>query len=201
VAHSIELLFDHDTDAALRSIWDALDAAGVPSQNRVTSPTNRPHVTMTVADHIDAAVDAELTALADLLPLPCIVGAPLVFGTRPKLTNGPESASDSPHFVGLGAVRRPPRFTLAHLILPSAQLLDLHRRIHQICTPHMTPGPAPHSAPGNWTAHATLGRRVSAADLGVAFAAVLDLTGERQASFTALRRWDGDARVEHVLLG
>lgn len=174
MAHSIELLFDDDTDSALRRVWDALDDAGVPSQNRVSSPTNRPHVTVVVADHVDPEVDADLRALADLLPLPCLLGAPLVFGRG--------------------------RFTLAHLVVPSAELLAFHRRVYEICAPRMTPGPAPHSEPDSWTAHATLGRRLDPADLGVAFASVAALTGERHASFTGLRRWDGDKRVDHLLL-
>lgn len=175
MAHSIELLFDEDTDAALRRAWEALTDAGVPSQARVRSATNRPHVTVAVADHIDSAVDVELRTLAcRLLPLRCLVGAPLVFGRG--------------------------RFTVAHLLVPSAELLELHRQVHEICAPHMSPGPAPHSAPGRWTPHATLGRRMSSAELGVAFASVTALTDERQAQFTALRRWDGDARVAHPLI-
>lgn len=200
MAHSIELLFDDHTDTALRRVWDALTEAGVPSQNRVLSPTNRPHVTLVVADRLDPAVDAELVSLADRLPLACLLGAPLVFGPPPKPTHGPGSASNSGNFVGLGEPDSRGRFTLAHLIVPSAELLELHRRIHQICAPHLTPGPAPHSAPGNWTAHATLGRRFTGAQLGRAFAALPDLTGERRASFIGLRRWDGDKRIEHVLL-
>jgi hypothetical protein len=174
MAHSIELLFDDHTDAALRRVWDALSDVGVPSQNRVASPTNRPHVTVVVANRLDPAVDVELRALAGRLPVSCLIGAPLVFG--------------------------PTRLTLAHLIVPSAELLAFHRRVYDLCQPHMTPGPAPHSEPGSWTAHATLGRRLDPAHLATAFAAVPGLTGERRASFTGLRRWDGDARVEQVLL-
>ena len=180
MAHSIELLFDDDTDSALRQVWDALTEAGVPSQNRVSSPTNRPHVTVVVGDHLEPAVDAGLRALADQLPLPCLIGAPLVFGAAPRSGTA--------------------RLTLAHLIVPSDELLAFHRRVYDICVPHLTPRPAPHSEPGSWTAHATLGRRLDTAQLGTAFAAVPGLTGERRASFTGLRRWDGDARVEHVLI-
>jgi len=200
MAHSIELLFDDDTDAALCRTWDGLTEAGVPSQNRVSSPTNRPHVTMVVANHLDPAVDAELTSLADRLPLPCLVGAPLVFGPPPKLTNGRESSTSSKYFVDRGEPGGRGHLTLAHLIVPSAELLAFHHRVYDICVPHMSPGPAPHSSPGNWTAHATLGRRLNSAHLSTAFAAVPALTGTHRGSFTALRRWDGDARVEHVLL-
>src|SRR3954468_19046065 len=114
MAHSVELLFDAETEAALRRAWDALADAGLPSQARHTAPSNRPHVTLAVADSIAAAVDDDLTALADQLPLHCVVGAPLLFGAG--------------------------RFTLARLIVPSAELLSLQSRVHDLCLPHMSPG-------------------------------------------------------------
>ncbi|WP_199256287.1 2'-5' RNA ligase family protein [Mycolicibacterium mengxianglii] len=184
MAHSIELLFDDDTDAALRQVWNALTAAGVPSQVRVQSATNRPHVTVAVAARIDAAVDDELAALAASLPLVCTLGAPLVFGRPPEL----------------GATARRGPFTLAHLVVPSPELLELHTRVHRICVPHMPSGPLRHSTPGHWTPHATLGRRISAEQLGLAFASVPEVTTELHGSFTALRRWDGDDHVEHLLI-
>lgn len=200
MAHSVELLFDAHTDAALRAVWDALTDAGIPSQARVRSSTNRPHVTVAVADHIAPAVDAGLQALAGRLPLRCVVGTPLVFGSSPKPPNRRESASGLHHFVDVGVAKSRGRFTLAKLVVPSAELLELQRLVHEICAPHMTPGPAAHSGPGHWTPHATLGRRLNAGQLGTALAAVPALTTELHAQFTALRRWDGDQRVEHVLI-
>ncbi|MDF2823682.1 MAG: hypothetical protein K0R68_1090 [Mycobacterium sp.] len=173
MAHSIELLFDDDTDAALRRVWQALTDAGVPSQLRVQSATNRPHVTVVVTDRLDPVVDTELMALRDRLPLRCTVGAPLVFGHG--------------------------RLVLAHLIVPSLPLLELHRDVHRICLPHTGSGYFDHAQPGHWTPHATLGRRLDGIQLASAFA-VAGVTTEIEGSFTALRRWDGDARTEHVLL-
>lgn len=173
MAHSIELLFDDDTDAELRRVWQAMTDAGVPSQLRVQSATNRPHVTVVVTEHLDPAVDVELAALREHLPLPCRIGAPLVFGHG--------------------------RLILAHLIVPSLPLLELHQQIHRICLPHMRSGPFPHARPGQWTPHATLGRRLDATQLAAALE-VPGVTEDREATFTALRRWDGDARTEHVLL-
>lgn len=195
MAHSIELYFDDDTDAALRSVWAELADAGVPSQLRVASSSNRPHVTMAVAGRIDPAVDDHLAQLRDHLPLPCTVGAPLVFGHPPKLTNGPESASEIGQFVGLGVGR----FTLAHLIVPSTALLDLHEAVNRICSPHMSAWRAPHTDAAQWTPHATLGRKLTAEQVAVALAYVRGVTRERHASFVGLRRWDGDARVEYRL--
>ena len=98
MAHSIELLLDDHSDAAIRQLWTALDDAGLPSQLRVKSATNRPHITMLAAERIDPEVDELLITLAPRLPLPVMIGAPLIF------TGG--------------------RLTLARLGVASAALLD-----------------------------------------------------------------------------
>jgi hypothetical protein len=75
MVHSVELVFDQDTERAIRHIWDELRDAGIPSQ----SPASRPHATLTVAERIDPDVDALLRPLASRFPLTCRIGAPLVF--------------------------------------------------------------------------------------------------------------------------
>ncbi len=60
MAHSIELLLDPDSDAHIRSIWSALAHAGLPSQARVTSGADRPHVTLLAAQRISPEVDEVL---------------------------------------------------------------------------------------------------------------------------------------------
>jgi hypothetical protein len=174
MAHSVELLFDADTDAALRRQWEALAELGLPSQAGIRSGTNRPHVTLTVAEHIDATADDTLRELAARLPLPCVIGAPLLFGTG--------------------------RFTLARLIVPSAPLLALHADVHSRCLPHLSPAVLAHAGPGQWTPHTTLGRRIGADDVGPALTALRTSSGDLAAQFTGLRRWDGDERVEHILI-
>lgn len=82
MAHSIELIFDEATDDALRRDWTALAEAGLPSQARHRSPTNRPHVTLAVSERISASVDGELAEAARSLPMPCRIGAVMVFGRR-----------------------------------------------------------------------------------------------------------------------
>lgn len=136
MAHSVELLFDPDTEAELRRIWDDLAAAELPSR----VPAGRPHVTMAVAERIAPDVDALLRPVAQQLPLDCDVGAPLLFGQSNAV--------------------------LARLIVPTAELLALHADVHRICGPHLLPGPLPHSVPGQWTAHVTLARRIEGAQLG-----------------------------------
>ena len=172
MVHSVELLLDAHGDAAVRRVWDALTEAGVRSQAAHRSPTNRPHVTMTVASGLSEQVDGDLTAALDRLPLRCRLGAPTVFGRGP--------------------------FTLVLLVVPSAELLDLHAEVHRICMPHMISGPLPHAEPGQWTPHVTLARRLDAGHLRDAVtvvSAATPIVGE----FVAIRHWDGDAHREYPI--
>jgi 2'-5' RNA ligase len=136
MVHSIELLFDRDTEAAIRRIWDDLASADIPSQ----APASRPHVTLAVAERISPDVDAVLRPVAQRLPVGCTVGASLLFGRSNAV--------------------------LARLIVPTAELLVLHADVHRICGPYLVPAPMPNSLPGQWTAHVTLARRVGGAQLG-----------------------------------
>jgi 2'-5' RNA ligase len=136
MVHSIELLFDRDTEAVIRHIWEDLASADIPSQ----APAGRPHVTLVAAERIPPEVDAPLRPVAQRLPLKCSVGASLLFGRS-------------------GAV-------LARLIVPTAELLALHTEVHRLCGPHVVPPAMPNSLPGQWTAHVTLARRVGGAQLG-----------------------------------
>lgn len=174
-AHSIELLLDPGSDAAIRAQWRALADAGLPSQLRVASPTNRPHVTLLAARRIGAGVDEPLRALAGWLPLGAVVGAPLVFGG--------------------------PKHSLARLIVPSAELLALHERVYRLALPHVDGDPLPHCRPGHWTPHATLGRRLTEAAIGPALTVLDSQGGDLAAQLVGLRRWDSDQRRDHLLVG
>lgn len=171
MTHSVELLFDQDSDAAIRREWNALADAGLPSQARHRSPSNRPHVTLLAAGRVDPAADAALWEPARQLPLECVVGAPLVFGRS--------------------------ALTLVRLIVPAAGLLTLHESVGSLCAPYVSDGPFPHLRPGHWTPHVTLCRRLAPADLPAALA--LLGADDLPATFAALRRWDGDAKVDTVI--
>jgi hypothetical protein len=136
MVHSVELVFDPDTEAAVRHIWDGLREAGVPSQ----APASRPHVTLTVAERIDPGVDSPLAELTARFPFSCRVGAPLLFG-RSKMV-------------------------LARLVVSTTELLDVHAEVHRLSLPHLQPGPMPNALPGQWTGHVTMARRVVPAQLG-----------------------------------
>lgn len=172
MVHSVELLFDDDTDAAVRRLWQGLAAAGVPSQAGHRSPTNRPHVTLTVAEDMADGVDDALRPLLDLLPFDGVIGAPMLFGGR--------------------------TVTLVRLLVPSVELLDLHRAVDRACLPYVPAGPLAHAAPGQWTPHVTLGRRLNPEQLPTALA-VAGISSDIACRITALRHWDGNNRVEHPI--
>lgn len=168
MVHSIELVFDPESEAAIRRIWEDLAQAGIPSQ----SPAARPHVTLAVAERIAPDVDPLLQPLTQRLPLTGVVAAALLFGRA--------------------------NHVLARLIVPTAELLTLHTEIHRLCQPHVAPGPMANSLPGQWTPHVTLARRLGGAQLGRALR-IAGRPAHIDGSFTALRRWDGTKRVEHLI--
>ena len=110
-----------------------------------------------------------------VLTVSAVIGAPLVFGG--------------------------PRHTLARLVVPSAALLDLHAAVYRLASPYLPGDAYPHCAPGHWTPHVTLGRRYSDEEIGPALAVVNGHGGDLAAGLVGLRRWDGDERVDHLLVG
>ncbi len=168
MVHSIELVFDPDTEAAIRHIWEDLAGAGIPSQ----APASRPHVTLTVAENIDADVDELLSPLSRRLPLRCSVGAPVLFGRA--------------------------NVVFARLVVPTSELLAMHAEAHRLSLPHVTPAPMANSLPGQWTAHVTLARRVGGPQLGRALR-IAGRPAQIDGRFAGLRRWDGNKKVEHPI--
>ncbi len=136
MVHSIELVFDPDTEAAIRHIWADLAGAGIPSQ----APASRPHVSLAVAEHIDSDVDELLRPVAHRLPLTATIGAPVLFGRA--------------------------NVVFARLVVPTGDLLALHAEVHRLCGPHLQPAPMANSLPDHWTGHVTLARRVGGHQLG-----------------------------------
>jgi hypothetical protein len=175
MVHSVELLFDAETDAAVRQVWDDLADAGIRSLAAHRSPTNRPHVTLTVAENLDDGVDEALRPVLDRLPLACVLGAPMLFGSGASVT-------------------------LVRLVIPSAELLALHAEVHRASLPHMVAGPLPHADPGRWTPHVTLARRVPLDLLSTALG-VDAVSREIPATAVGVRHWDGDAKVVHAIAG
>lgn len=168
MVHSVELVFDPDTEDAVRHIWDGLREAGIPSQ----APASRPHATLTVAERIDPEVDGLLASLADRFPMPCRIGAPLLFGRS--------------------------QLILTRLVVPTTELLDLHAQVYRLCVPHQTPGPMANSLPGQWTCHVTMARRVHGSQLGRALR-IAGRPSEIPGQVVGLRRWDGNSKREYPI--
>jgi hypothetical protein len=168
MVHSVELVFDQDTEAAVRNIWAGLAEAGIQSQ----PPGSRPHTTLTVAQHIDAEVDALLAALVSRFPFKCRIGAPLLFGRT--------------------------KAVLARLVVPTAELVDVHAEVHRLCMPHLTPGPMANARPGQWTPHVTMARRVGPDQVGRALRIVGE-PAELAGNVIGLRRWDGDEKLDYPI--
>lgn len=175
MVQSTELLLDDDTDRAVREQWALLADAGLPSQQNVASPTNRPHITLTVHDRIAPEAEAALTTRSGFDEFEIRLGAIVVFGGR--------------------------RATLARLVVPSRELLALHRHVDEIVdAPDRGDDGRAHTDPDRWTPHVTLARRVPLEQLGTALT-LLANSEELVGTATTLRRWDGDARVEWTVAG
>ncbi len=170
---SLELLFDAATEAALRADWGTLQDAGLPSSARNTSPSNRPHITVAVAeDGLDRSLDAVRSAVDGLLPLHLRVGGYLVF--------------PSPR----GAI-------LSRPIVMTRGLLDLHERVVTAVASSTTVLET--ARIDAWTPHATLARRLTPEQLGQAVD-VLPRAG-RAATGTGIRLWDSRTRTVTLIAG
>lgn len=86
--YALELSFDADGDAAVRACWQALAAAGLPSQaDNSRGMENAPHLSLAVAREIPLAVKERAAEhLSTLLPTPLNVHGTVLFGAGSKVT-------------------------------------------------------------------------------------------------------------------
>lgn len=144
---SIELLLDPEGDRAVRAGWAALAAAGLPSLASHTGETNRPHVTLIVAEDGLEQVAERCRALLRDVDLPVLVGAPLLFGGHRN------------------------RWVLARQVVTTRALLQLQAAVHDAAAQHAPDAAlAPHCRPGEWTPHITIAHRIPAVQLPDALA-------------------------------
>jgi len=148
---------------------DAADAAVRAEWHALAAaglPSQAHHRGASNRPHVTLLVRASLPvpASVDGIPLPLLLGSPVVLG-----------AGD--------------RRTLARLVVPSRELLGLHRALHDAVGPG---DDAPFTTPGEWTPHVTLARRVPLADLGHALALV---GGGIPATAIGARHWDPATRT------
>jgi 2'-5' RNA ligase len=119
---ALELSFEPSSAGAVMAQWEALRAAGLPSQADHRSMTNAPHVTLVAAVGIDPAiVSMARDEIAPLLPARIEVR-------------------------GLVLLGQGPRVTIAHLVEPDEALAATTARVrtlaagvrHPVWTPHVT---------------------------------------------------------------
>jgi 2'-5' RNA ligase len=141
MAYALELQFDPAADAAVRGLWAALEAAGIPTPAR---EVGRPHLSLARCDAVDPArLAAALSGFARA-----------------------ESAFEIA-FGGLGVFAPEAWVFLAPVA--SERLLQLHARVHDWLgglTADASGVTAVHSdsyAPGRWVPHCTLTTRLEPA--------------------------------------
>ncbi|QRY64436.1 2'-5' RNA ligase family protein [Gordonia sp. PDNC005] len=138
----------------------------------VNPAIGRPHCTLIAGAAIRGA-DTRLATVAQRLPIPVLIGPPVAL----------------PAAHGL--------FTLAASVVPSSELLSIHATVHRLCGDGVD-GLVDHVAPGSWTPHITLARRLTADRVGSAL--TLDCSPIR-AHANTIRRWDGNTGSETVVTG
>jgi 2'-5' RNA ligase superfamily protein len=70
VVAALECYLDRESTRRIRALWDALEAAGIPSLRDLTHRRHVPHVSLAVADQLDpAAVASALAGLPAAVPL------------------------------------------------------------------------------------------------------------------------------------
>ena len=168
MVQSVELLLDGDAEARLRAEWAALAAAGVPSLADHGGATNRPHVTVAVAETgLEGCVDALSGVFRgwDLAGrgLAATVGAPLLFGGHRG------------------------RWVLARQVVPSRPLLTLHSAVHRAVAAAEVET-AEQTRPDRWTPHVTLSRGMPAERMADALAVLA--VDPYPCRFVGARLWD-----------
>ncbi|MGA9870176.1 MAG: 2'-5' RNA ligase family protein [Rhodococcus sp. (in: high G+C Gram-positive bacteria)] len=167
MVQSLELILDDTLDKAVRREWHMLLDADLPSQGRHTGESNRPHITLAVADDLDemdARIDEEMLAVR----FPVRLGAFVVFRAK--------------------------HLTLARLVVPSKELVSLHGRTSLLAG--AGDDVRAHTTPGRWTPHVTLARRLTRVELAEAFLRLHGCPSDLVGSTAALRRWDGEEKRE-----
>lgn len=170
MVQSLELLLEESLDADVRREWQLLVDADLPSQGRHSSESNRPHITLSVADDfetLDSRIDDEFLLAR--------------FAVR----------------LGAFVIFRGKTSTLARLVVPSRELLSLHGRASELA--EGAEGRRSHTTPGKWTPHVTLARRLTRAELAEAFLRLHACPPDLVGSTSALRRWDGEAKREWLV--
>jgi hypothetical protein len=172
VVQSVELLLDDRLQSTVRHEWEALVDAGLVRRLRRGGEPAVPHITVGVAASIPAQVEDALRAIDLGAGLGVRLGGLLLLGGHSSV--------------------------LVRLVVPTVPLLELQAAVWTAL--RACPGMPDTMAPGHWTPHVTLARRVGGSDLPAA----VNLLGGRtrtEGAVVGMRRWDGDARRGWALDG
>lgn len=165
---SVELLLDPGTDEAVRALWQALSAAGLPSQADHHGPTNAPHVTLAAVPAVTGAAEEALVPLAARLPMPLGLAAPVLLGER--------------------------RPALVLPVRPGGELDRLHADVAAALSVGRLGATEGGAAELPWVPHVTLARRVPDDLAPRALALARSLEVPAPVTATTLRRWDPERR-------
>ncbi|MEH1165891.1 2'-5' RNA ligase family protein [Micromonospora sp. CPCC 205539] len=162
---TVELVCSGGLDAVVRSVWDRMAEAGLPSLARNTHPTNRPHLTLAAVDEFPPEAEHRLAELFDVaLPVPVTLDRIAVLdGSAP----------------------------LVWLVRPAPALTALHAAVWDVLAG--ADGQRPWHAPGVWVPHLSLALRFRDADLRLARAVAGGQ--RPAGTFVAARSYDGRDRT------
>ncbi|HXQ62995.1 MAG TPA: 2'-5' RNA ligase family protein [Acidimicrobiales bacterium] len=145
MSRGIVLWPDPDTGRVINEIWDAIAALGLPSMATHTHRQHRPHVSLVVAEDLDAKAARDAVGSVPREPIRLSVSAAGVF----------------------------PGGVLTLVCDPDRPLLQEQLRVHEAVVPLAT-DPWPHYHPGRWTPHITVAMDLTTPQLTVALPEVLD---------------------------
>ncbi|MFE5408573.1 2'-5' RNA ligase family protein [Microbacterium sp. NPDC056569] len=135
---SVELLPDAEIDHVVRDDWDRLLGGDLPSSGRNPAPSNRPHVTLAVREHLEPTAFA---GIAEMLPIPLELGGVLLLGHRD-------------------------RYVLTRQVVMTSALMEVHHVVAELAgrpEPRYSTTGIDH-----WTPHITLARGLTAVRLATA---------------------------------
>jgi 2'-5' RNA ligase len=128
MAHALELFFDPDSEAKVSRVWGRLEAAGLPSLATRTHRRHRPHVTLAVAERIEAIRLEDARDRLAATHLDVTLHSPAVFQRSGVLYLS---------------------------VVPTLALLRLHQQVHAALADSLV-APWAAYAVGAWVPHCTL---------------------------------------------
>lgn len=132
MAQALELFFDPATEAAIKDVWEQLEAAGLPSLASRTHRRHRPHISLTVAELIKTHDLDETQERLAATHLDVTLYSPAVF----------------------------PRAGVLYLsVMPTLDLLRLHNEVHATMGDSMI-APSDLYSVGAWMPHCTLAQNL-----------------------------------------